>query len=91
MWAVGNGCLMIVSRQERVFYTGIASPDCPNAGFLLLPVSLTQSNGVLHWDQFVDLSLVKSGEGVGSLMDDGHGMGSTNDKGGEYSGNITSY
>ncbi len=91
MWAVGNGCSMIVSRQERVFGTGITSPDCPNPGFLLLPLSLTQSNGVLHRDQFVDLSLVKSGEGVGSLMDHGHGMGSTNDKGGEYSDSITSY
>ncbi len=82
---------MIVSRQERIFYAGITSPDCSNAGFLLFPLSFTQSNGILHRDQFVDLSLVKSGEGVGSLMDDGHGMGSTNDKGGEYSGNITSY
>ncbi len=74
---------MIVSRQERIFYAGITSPNCPKSAFLLIPLFLTQSNGVLHRDQFVDLSLVKSGEGVGSLMDDSHGMGSTNDKGGE--------
>lgn len=91
MWAVGNGCSMIASRQEWVFYAGITSPNCPNEAFLMIPLSLTQSNGVLHRDQFVDLSLVKSGEGVGSLMDHGHGMGSTNDKGGDYPGGVASY
>ncbi len=91
MWAVGNGCSMIVSGQEWVFYAGITSPNCPNAAFLLIPLSLPQSNGVLHRDQFVDLSFVKSGEGVGSLMDDDHGMGSTNDKGGDYPGGVASY
>ena len=90
MWAVGNGCTMIVSRQEWVFYAEITSPNGPNAANLLIPLSLTQSNGVLHWDQFVDLSLVKSGEGVGSLMDDDYGMGSTNNKGGDYPGSIAS-
>ena len=91
MWAVGKGCSMIVSRQEWVCYAGTTSPNCPNAAFSLIPLFLTQSNGVLHRDQFVDLALIKSGEGVGSLMDDDHGMGSTNGEGGDYPGSIASY
>jgi len=83
MGAVGNGHLVIVRGQEDIFHVGTASPDFLNAGFLFCPLSLTQTNGLLHGYQFINLSLVKTDEGIGPLMDNGHRMGCADDKGGD--------